>query len=56
MKLRRICTAAVLAVAGLAVAVPSASAAVDVQRDTESHVVVGDITVHHEEHTSVHVG
>ncbi|WP_436771643.1 hypothetical protein [Yinghuangia sp. YIM S09857] len=56
MKIRRICAAAVIAVAGLAIAAPVASADVVVYRHTSSQVSVWPIEVDHETATFVHVG
>ncbi|MEU8135418.1 hypothetical protein [Streptodolium elevatio] len=55
MNIRRICAAAVIAVAGLAIAAPVASADVVVYHHTSDHVSVWPIEVDHETHSIVHV-
>lgn len=56
MNIRRICAAAVIAVAGLAIAAPTASADVEVFRYTSHHVSLHPIEVDHKDITFVHVG
>jgi hypothetical protein len=55
MKIRRVCAAAVLAVAAVGLTAPVASAAVHVKDKDKTLVVVGDIVVKTDSHTDVWV-